>query len=258
MEETYRTKSIILNYKPFNEDDSNIVVYSENNGKIELVARGVKKIKSKLAGHVEPISLSNIMVVRGKQYDYIGSAVSQNCYYNIKNNLDKIKFVGQAIYIFNKIVKKDERDKKIFKLLVDFLSVLNEKNFLKIGYRLLCIFFILKLIDYLGHTPELYYCLDCEKRLIPNNNFFNFSKGGIVCRNCASPLESLPANLGRLMRERERETELSISDNCIKVLRLIIKNNLIELVKIKINNQLANEIINTINRFLNYHFELKF
>ncbi|MFH1822239.1 MAG: recombination protein O N-terminal domain-containing protein [Patescibacteria group bacterium] len=43
MEETYTTKAIVLNRQPFRENDSRVVVYSFEQGKMELVARGTKK-----------------------------------------------------------------------------------------------------------------------------------------------------------------------------------------------------------------------
>ena len=94
MEETYNTTAIITNNEPYREHDSKITAYTIDRGKLELIARGTKKIKSKLAGHLEPASLVNLMVVHGKQYDYTGFADSQNLYINIKNNYDKILICG--------------------------------------------------------------------------------------------------------------------------------------------------------------------
>ncbi len=130
MEATYPTKAIILKREPRGEDGSRVVVYTPDKGKLELVARGTKKIQSRLAGHIEPLCLSNIMVIRGKRFDYIGSAVSENSCLNIKNNLDKIQAAGKAVRIFNKLVKEGQADKETFRLLKDWLNILNEQNIL--------------------------------------------------------------------------------------------------------------------------------
>ena len=88
MEETYRVKAIILNRQAFRENDVMVTVQSMDKGKLKLVARGVKKMQSKLAGHLEPLNLGDIMVVRGKQFNYVGSANAENCYANIKSDLE--------------------------------------------------------------------------------------------------------------------------------------------------------------------------
>ena len=83
MESTFTDQVIVLTNYLFRECDSLITVYGKNNGKLDLVARGTAKITSKLAGHLEPISLSNLMIINGKKFNYIGGAVCVNSFFNI-------------------------------------------------------------------------------------------------------------------------------------------------------------------------------
>lgn len=261
-DETYTTKAIILNRQPFGECGSKVTLYSGEEGKLELVARGARKITSKLAAHLEPLNLSEIMAVRGRQFDYIGGAVSQNCHANLKSDLEKLLIAGQAINIFNKLIKHGERDGGIFILLQDFLNILDENK--EFNYELLFNFFILKLLVQLGYKPELYNCVVCKNKIEPAGNKFDLSKGGVICDDCALPPPVLPAQAWRagliplLIRrgggERSKTGErLPISDNCIKVLRFAIINNLNKPIKLKIDNKLNKEINNIINLFLNYY-----
>jgi len=234
MDETYITKVIILKCFSFRENDSKIIVYSRDRGKLELVARGTKKISSKLAGHIEPISLSDIMVVRGKQYDYIGSAVSNSCYRAIKSDLDKLQIAGKAIRIFNKLVRPEQKDEDIYILLQDFFNEINKKD-LSVDYELLYNFFILKLLVILGYGPELYYCAECRQKVKPEGNKFDFMKGGLICNNCKTDGNSL-----------------TISENCIKVMRFTINKKFTNISKLKIENSINNEIKKIISSFLEF------
>jgi len=236
MEETYNLTAIILNRRNFLEDDGRVVVYSRERGKLELVVRGMKKIKSKLAGHLEPMTLSNIMAVRGRQYDYVGSAMSQNCYFNIKNDLDKLIAAGQAIKIFNKIIKTDQVDKKIFGLIKNFLDILEDS--VKGAYDLLLWLFIFELLIELGHKPELFNCVSCEKKIMPGNIKFDLARGGLICEKCFTNID--------------RINQLTISENSVKLLRLTEKNDLEKLVKIKIDKKTGGEIKNIVSSFLNH------
>lgn len=152
MQDTYYIKAIILKRTSFREYDSKVTVYSLEKGKIDLVARGTKKILSKLAGHLEPLTLTDIMVVRGKQFDYIGSAVSENVFKELKHNYEKLNLAGEAINIFNKLVKEEEPDRKLFSLLGNFFIYLNNlsDNF----NQPLSIAFKIKLINHLGYRPN--------------------------------------------------------------------------------------------------------
>lgn len=254
MDETYNLKAIILNQEPFRENDSRVAVFSLEKGKIELVARGTKKIMSKMAGHLEPISLVEIMAVRGRQFDYIGSAVGENHFINIKNDLEKLTIAGQAISIFNKLVKNGERDEKLFMVIKDYLDLLNSNELYvtrlltlersdggQVSYKLLFYYFILKLLAGLGYMPELHNCLVCRKKITPQGNSFDFKKGGVICEACSS----------------DRNNNIfNISGNCIKVMRFISEKEWSELLKLKIDDKLEKEAINIIGSFLKYHFNL--
>ena len=239
MEETYNLKALVLNRQSLGEGDGRVAVYSLERGKLELVVRGLKKIKSKLAGHLEPITLSNIMAVRGRKYDYAGAAVSEQCYANIKNDLEKIAAAGAAVRIFNKIIKADQPDREIFQLLKDFLDVLAGAANGKISFELLSWLFIFKLLVKLGYGAELYSCVNCRVKILPAGLKFDLGRGGLVGAECQSKI-GMP-------------NSLTISENLVKLLRLAEKNNFYKLSKIKINNEEAGQAKNIISSFLNYY-----
>ena len=124
MEPTYNTRAIILDRVDFREADSRIICYSEDKGKLELVARGAKKLKSKSSGHIEPLTLSRLMVVQGKDMNYAGTAIGEDFYANIKGDLDKILVARQALALVERMTREGEVDghAEIFNLLKDFLD----------------------------------------------------------------------------------------------------------------------------------------
>ncbi len=239
MEATFSTKAIILDRQSFRERDSKETVYSLDKGKLELVARGTRKISSKLAGHLEPITLSNLMIVKGRQFDYIGSAVSENCYPAVKSDLAKLQIVGQAINVFNQLIKSSQGDKNLFNLLQEFLDIINAKQKLILDFILFYHFFILKLLAQLGYKPQLYNCLVCQGEILPQNNIFNYARGGLICPQCSRSQHSL-----------------TISKNCIKILRLVVNKDLSNLINLKIDQRLNKEICKIISSFLNYNHQI--
>lgn len=235
MEETYSTKAIILNRMPFREADEKVVLYTEDYGKIDLVAKGAKKNKSKLAGHIEPLNFVNLMIIKGKQYDYLGSAINSDAFINIKNDLNKIAIAGRSIKFFNEMVKIGEKDKDLFIFLLDFLSSLNTQIVNNIGltYEV----FVLKLLCILGYKPELGYCQNCRKKIENDVAFFIFNKGGLVCRNCINSVEA---------------HKIELSKESIKILQIIIERNFKDIFEIKINqknNKEIKEFIATFSQF---------
>jgi len=245
MQETYTTKAIVLKRYPVRENDSHIVLYSREKGKIDLVARGTNKSTSKLAAHLEPMNLSHFMVVKGRQYDYVGSAVSEKCHGNIKEDLDKLILAGQGVHIFNKLIKSEQKDERIFNALSGFLDLMNDYNIpakeqaCAYGKRLLLHFFLYKLMVELGYRPELHLCTSCKARILPDGNYFANSKGGLICGGCVSTI-------------KDKDEKINISENCIKILRIASFNDLKNMLKYKISNELSKEVMTIVGSFSNY------
>ena len=232
MQQTFSTQAIILDRQNFRENDLRVVVYTKDKGKLELVAKGAKKSTSKVAAHIEPLNLINVMIVKGKQFDYIGSATSKNCFANVKNNLDKISIAGENLRILNKFIKTDYADVKIFYLLKNFLLTLNKEA----DINILSATFKLKLISLLGYKPELHNCVHCNKKTKLNDNKFSLDMDGLICLKDAT----LSKNC------------LNITNDCIKLLRSIVDFEFDEILKIKINNKINQESANIINSLLRY------
>ncbi len=161
MNETFIIQGIILKRDDFRETESRILIYSLEKGLLELIARGTKSPKSKLAAHLEPMSFVEIMVIRGKTYDYVGSALACDCFRNIKEDYSKILTAGTILRRLGEILKTHEVDEVIFFLLLDFLSSLNNTERTFETKNLFKEFFIFKLLVPLGYQPVLDTCLVC-------------------------------------------------------------------------------------------------
>jgi len=157
VEATQKTKGIILRRENFLENNSRVFVYTRDFGKVSLVARGTAKLTSKLSGHIEPLNLCDIMIVKGKQHDYVGSCVSENIFVEVKKNYDKIFICGAAVSLVDDIIKGQEKDERIFFMLKKFLEILNAaSNDARIAnLQLVKTAFALKLITILGYEPKL-------------------------------------------------------------------------------------------------------
>jgi len=234
----YNTTAIILKQRNFQENDKLITAYTKDFGKLILLARGVKKIKSKLAGHIEPFFLSKITIAKGKRYDHLTGALVSQSFPKIRKNYEKIVFLDYLMEEVDVLVKTHHRDKKIFDLLQGLLKntdKLEKHEVIKL--YLLNASFILKLVSFLGFQPELYNCLKCKKRIKKGKIFFNPEKGGIICQNCHS------------------QKDLEISANSVKICRLLLVEPLNLWLKKKIALKYLEEVNKVLNPFLEYHLE---
>jgi DNA repair protein RecO (recombination protein O) len=236
---TYQVKGIILKKQDYRESDRLFIIYTDELGKIEAVAKGVKKIKSKMAGHLDLFFEIDFMVALGKTYYQIAGADIRKNFNNMKKDLAKTVLGSFCLEIVDNFVKPGHPDYKIYRLLREFLNVLNnsdKKNFLE-NYALLK-FFIIKLMSLLGWEPELYNCLKCKNKIMPNGNFFDAGRGGLVCGKCGR--DGFP-----------------ISAAGIKILRFVLKKESGDFTAIKISKKQLKETSAIIDYFMKAHGDSK-
>lgn len=257
MEATKNTSALILGREPYRESDCLVSVYTLLDGKQSLIARGAKKLHSKLAGHIEPLTLADIMIVKGRGRDYIGSAIGRIFYSGIKSDLNKLYYAGQALSLFSRLVKEGQADERLFFLLNGWLAALDgaasrEKSLTKASGELFLAFFIWKFLAALGYGPEMRVCLLCQKPLQSGKNYFNLHGGGLVCGECRENRENrenrsrseVPGLIGQEL--------LTISDNCVKILRFISDNGLETMEKLKVDKKSLDELTALTNSFVKF------
>jgi len=74
----YTTPGIVLRHRPLREADRVYIILTRDLGLIRASAIGVRKETSKLRGALEPLSLSTVSLVRGKEYWRITSAIFES------------------------------------------------------------------------------------------------------------------------------------------------------------------------------------
>ncbi|MDD5043576.1 MAG: DNA repair protein RecO [Patescibacteria group bacterium] len=240
---TYKTRAIVLTKKTWRENDALYSFYSEDFGKIKAVAKGAKRISSKLAPHLEPLMVTDLMVARSSRgVDKVAGSSLVRDFCLLKNNFPRLILAGQAVELVDEFVDLEHGDARIFELLKRFFILLNDgfagdNDFVKSKTALKI--FILQLLDYLGYTPELYSCVNCKTEIAEAENFFHSARGGMLCKKCSQIfLERAP-----------------ISNNTIKFLRLMLISDLGEIERISLTENLLKETERIIDSFLHYQLD---
>lgn len=170
--------AFVLKRANFRENDQIITLYTNEKGKIEVLARGVKKILSKNAAFLEPYFLLEAELIPGKEITHLVKAVPVECYKNILADLDKLLILKTVYTWLGSLLHTGERDIKIFVLIKKFLEYLNgdktiEKNIVYV--------FLAKLLNLLGFAPQLEGCVVCDN--VSTAGFYP-AGGGVICKKC--------------------------------------------------------------------------
>jgi DNA repair protein RecO (recombination protein O) len=236
----YKYTGIILNKKDIGETDRIYNIYTLEQGKIAVIARGVRKPRAKLAGHLENFYLVDLTVMKNRGMGNIASSIVENNFKNLKNNLDSLEKVFKTTKILNRLINDQEKDVDVFFLFLEYLETLEKAsgvcNCDEVHKTLVTQGFIFKLLDTLGYKLETSRCVKCEGQISKKENFFDYSRGGIICRDCA----------------RNSGSILPISENSIKIIRIFFKNKIENLLKLKINKKESLELMHISNTFIKW------
>ncbi|MEK7065182.1 MAG: DNA repair protein RecO [Patescibacteria group bacterium] len=145
-------QAIVLSRRDFRESDQMISVYTKEKGKLNLLARGVKKIISKNSAHLEPFSLVDIEIAHGKGIDHLTKVVPVNYFSNIRADLQKSLAVGFVVSTTDKLLHTNEPDKRIFDLLKSWLESISDQ--LSVISDQLIDDYIVKLLHCLGYDIQ--------------------------------------------------------------------------------------------------------
>lgn len=198
MPETYTESAVILNRRPWRAYDYTVSAYTRRHGKIQVLARGALRPQSRLAAHLEPLNLVEMMVVNGRRI-FIGGAVSRNCYTHCKADIDKILVATSALRQCNTWLRVAEPDSTIFFLITDFLQILNEQRSEVTWYEFVRKVFLYKILVQLGYKLNLETCASCNQA-ITGESYFLATDQGVRCRKCVVGKTSIP--LSHQVREK--------------------------------------------------------
>ncbi len=122
------TDAILINRINYSESDRILNLITLEFGKIAVIAKGSRKIKSKLAGSIELFTLLKIGFIEGK--GDMGTLVSSRIIENfeeISKDLDKSQLAFHVLKLTN-LNTHDNADQNYFNLLLKFFKLLNSES----------------------------------------------------------------------------------------------------------------------------------
>ena len=220
----YKTEAIVLRHIPLGEADYLLTMYSPTRGKMRAVARGARRVKSKVGGHLEPLMRTSFSIAAGHSLDVVSQAEVLEGFRPMREDLQR---VTQALYmaeLVDAITPDDEASYPTYRLLLDSLRCLAGDP-----PPSLVPYFQLHLLDCSGFRPELYRCVECGSTIEPDMHRFSPDRGGTLCLSCRpAEVAILPLSLDALKVMR-----FLLQEDFTKVERLHLgRDNLVELERL--------------------------
>ena len=231
----YKTEAIVLKHINLGEADKILTLYTPNLGKFSAIAKGVRRPRSKMGGHLELLTHCSLMLARGQNLDIITQSETISSFLPLRDDLWRASLALYAAELVAQFTAERVENYPIYRLLLDTLKWLCETD----NGDLILRYFELNLLTHLGYKPELQRCLDCKSPLEPTANFFSSSGGGVLCPAC---------------REKEPLSQ-PISLNGLKVIRFLQESDYPKASRVRINQDLSRELESLMRHYIRYLLE---
>jgi DNA repair protein RecO (recombination protein O) len=213
-----RTAAIVLRHRRLGDADRIVTLLTPGRGKVEAVAKGVLRTRSKLAGHLELGMHVEVLLAHGRTLDVVTQAQAISSYAATRGDLDRL---GTALYLVEVTdrLTVDHTEPAAFELLRAALERLDRGD----GTHLLTRTFEMDLLGEAGFRPQWDHCVSCARPVEAEAAAWTAPGGGVLCPDC---------------RGRYPEAE-PLAGTTLKVLRAIQRGPYEEAARIRLNPQLA-------------------
>ena len=228
-------EAIVLGARPFSNTSMIVTFLTNANGKVRLVAKGVRSAKSKVGVGLEPASESHIEWSRrgGSDLGTMRNCEAIRVYKRLWKDYEAMRAATRLLKILDAVLSVDEGERPHYLLLRSSLEALDKGA----GAAGMEGVFLLMLLKTMGLSPGIDYCAACEKKPGSEAARFDIATGELRCASCREPAER----------------EMRLRAGAVAAMREILGLPPDKCFSIRYAASLGPEIIGCAEAFLQYH-----
>jgi DNA repair protein RecO (recombination protein O) len=217
----YKTEGIILRRRNLGEADTIFTVFADREGKFDAIAKGVRKSRSRMRGHLEPLTRTKMMLAKGRSLDVFTQAETVTPYRGLREDLERSASAIYCAELVDRFAPEHQELPGLYELILEVFDALDGG-----APEYVVRYFEQHLLAQMGYEVQLDACAVCGKRLAEEDAMLSASAGGLVDYGCR-----VVAGSGRV-----------VSVRAIKVLRYARGASIEAFAGIRVDGELAHEL----------------
>ncbi|MBK6770062.1 MAG: DNA repair protein RecO [Ardenticatenales bacterium] len=230
-----KAEAIVLKRHDYGEADRILTVYTRQQGKITVIAKGVRRIASRKAGHVELFTHAQMMLAEGRNMDVLTQAEMIEAFPRLRDDLVRMTYAYHIAELVDRFEQDGHPSPQTFQLLRDSLAALGDADDPFVVAR----YFELRYLSLIGYRPHLFECAQCATSLEPGAAVFSPEAGGVVCPACA----------------RAVSDGLRIDDAAFRVLRFLQTREIGLILHLVLQSGTRGQVEQALHGFVRHHLE---
>jgi DNA repair protein RecO (recombination protein O) len=185
---SFRASAVVLRHADWGEADRLLTLYTREQGFVRALAKGARKVTSRKAGHLEPFTQITVQLAKGRDLLIVTQVETVNPFLALRDDLFKTGYASYIVELLLRFSYEEEgANPSIFKLLIESLKRIEDEEDAWTPVR----YYEMRLLDSVGFRPRLFECANCGREIQPEDQFFSFTAGGVICPRCGEGLTHL-------------------------------------------------------------------
>ena len=178
-----KSDAIALRHRRLGDADRIVTLITPFRGKLDVVAKGALRVRSKLAGHLEPLTHLEIVLAHGRSMDIVTQAQTRESFGSIRGDLERLASAMYFLELVDRLTVEHAEARGVYDLLLDALTTLDRGD----GANFVARTFELRLLELVGFRPELQQCVSCGRDVAADEALWSALGGGVLGKECARP-----------------------------------------------------------------------
>jgi len=179
-ERSIQIEAVVLRHSDWGEADRLLTLYTRDMGKLRALAKGVRRLRSRKAGHLEPFTRASLLVARGRDLWIVTQAATVEAYLPMREDLVRTGYAFYIVELIDRFSYEEGENRGLYQLLIDTLARISGEIDPLPAVR----YFDIRLLDLLGYRPQLVQCVRCNEAIQAEDQFFSYEMGGVLCPQC--------------------------------------------------------------------------
>jgi DNA repair protein RecO (recombination protein O) len=230
-ERSQRVEAVVLRHTDWGEADRLLWLYTRELGKLRVVAKGVRKPRSRKAGHLEPFTRVNLLLAWGREMYIVTQAEAVDIFLSLRADLVRMSYAAYVVELLDRFTYEEGENRTLYRLLAETLERLDHEPDLAFAVRYYEVL--------LGFRPQLLHCVQCEAEIQPEDQYFSSERGGVLCPKCGKGVPGVRP----------------VSMPALKILRHMQRSGYAEARRAHLTTAVDRELENLMGHYLTYLLE---
>jgi DNA repair protein RecO (recombination protein O) len=147
---SFRVEAVVLRHADWGEADRLLTLFTLEMGKVRAIAKGVRKPRSRKAGHLEPFTRASLLLARGRDILIITQADTLDPYLPLREDLLLSTYACYIVELLDRFTYEEGENRALHRLLVNTLALLSSEPNPELVVR----YYEIRLLDLVGFRPR--------------------------------------------------------------------------------------------------------